>query len=301
MKLPQLRYFIGVCSHQSLSATARELGVSQPCISNALAELEREFGLSLFYRHSKRLTLTREGEEFLRCARELCRQADETDALLRRLAGTRPPLRIGIPGRTNSVLGPQLLTAFRRQQPGIPLELVEYPSPQVAQAVAEGALELGIVVFNHPGMERFNRCIFYHTEMQLCLHRSNPLAAQPRLTFSQIGRQPLISLRGGPYSNELFRRHFAQAGLEPNILLHTNQVLTMLRAIQQNLAAGFLFPENAADFPGLCCRPVEGVQPVTVGLIWPKGGTLSSSAADFLHFVGSSAAQTLKNEKAGPV
>ena len=61
MTIDQLRYFQAVCTYDSISRAAEILNISQPSISNAIANLENEFGVKLFTRYHKRLKLTDEG------------------------------------------------------------------------------------------------------------------------------------------------------------------------------------------------------------------------------------------------
>ena len=72
MTLIQLKYFQTICKYNNITRASAELHVSQPSLSNAVKELEREFGVSLFTRRSRGLELTPEGRYFL----------DEADKLL---------------------------------------------------------------------------------------------------------------------------------------------------------------------------------------------------------------------------
>ena len=61
MTLIQLKYFQTICKYNNITRASAELHVSQPSLSNAVKELEREFGVSLFTRRSRGLELTQEG------------------------------------------------------------------------------------------------------------------------------------------------------------------------------------------------------------------------------------------------
>ena len=65
MKITQLEYFCATCRHHSITQAARELYVTQPAISSAIRELEKEFSINLFIRSKNHVTLTKEGELFL--------------------------------------------------------------------------------------------------------------------------------------------------------------------------------------------------------------------------------------------
>ena len=64
MKITQLEYFCATCRHHSITQAARELYVTQPAISSAIRELEKEFSINLFVRSKNHVTLTKEGELF---------------------------------------------------------------------------------------------------------------------------------------------------------------------------------------------------------------------------------------------
>ena len=64
MKIIQLEYFCAVCRYHSITQAAQKLYVTQPAISNAIRELEKEFSVSLFSRTKNHIVLTKEGEAF---------------------------------------------------------------------------------------------------------------------------------------------------------------------------------------------------------------------------------------------
>ena len=72
MNLIQLKYFHAVCQFQTVSEAAEYLYISQPSLSNAIKELENEFGVALFRRHHRGMTLTEEGR--VRVFPESCMQ-----------------------------------------------------------------------------------------------------------------------------------------------------------------------------------------------------------------------------------
>ena len=71
MKFIQLEYFCAVSRYHSITQAAQQLYVTQPAISTAIRELEKEFSVRLFIRSKNHMTLTKEGEIFYRKAEEL--------------------------------------------------------------------------------------------------------------------------------------------------------------------------------------------------------------------------------------
>ena len=73
MKLTQLEDFCVAARYHNITKAAKELFVTQPSISNAIKALEEEFGVNLFFRNNNKLTLTPEGELFIRVQKDFLR------------------------------------------------------------------------------------------------------------------------------------------------------------------------------------------------------------------------------------
>lgn len=91
MKIIQLEYFCAVARYHSISEAARQLYVTQPAISNAIRELEKEYAIRLFFHGKNKLSLTSEGEQFYRTAEALLKQVENASVQLqaRRLSHFR--------------------------------------------------------------------------------------------------------------------------------------------------------------------------------------------------------------------
>ncbi len=71
MDFTQLSYFIAIAKHGNFSAAARQFYVSQPCISHQIQMMEKELGMALFERNTRKVTLTPAGEIFLEDAKKM--------------------------------------------------------------------------------------------------------------------------------------------------------------------------------------------------------------------------------------
>ena len=85
MTLQQLRYVTAVAEAGTVSGAAKALFISQPSLTAAIQELEREMGITIFLRTNRGVVLSREGDEFLGYARQVLMQAE----LLEQRYGTR--------------------------------------------------------------------------------------------------------------------------------------------------------------------------------------------------------------------
>lgn len=78
----ELRFFATIATCGSLSAAARELGISTPAVSKRLAQMEARIGVPLISRTTRRMSLTPEGEVFLEHARRILADIDDLDQLM---------------------------------------------------------------------------------------------------------------------------------------------------------------------------------------------------------------------------
>ena len=76
MTIKQLQYAVTVAETGNMTEAARKLFIAQPSLTSAIHELEKEYGITLFFRSNKGIELTPEGDEFLGYARQVLEQAN---------------------------------------------------------------------------------------------------------------------------------------------------------------------------------------------------------------------------------
>lgn len=74
MRIQQLHYIVKIVETGSMNEAAKQLFITQPSLSNAIRDLEREMGIDIFIRNPKGITLTKDGVEFLSYARQILEQ-----------------------------------------------------------------------------------------------------------------------------------------------------------------------------------------------------------------------------------
>ena len=104
MNITQLKYFHAVAAYHTVSLAAQHLYISQPSLSNAIAALEKEFSVSLFYRRYNGMFLTPEGTKLYNSTKELLSRFDEVEEMMRAMGNDRKQLRLGIPPMIGSFI-----------------------------------------------------------------------------------------------------------------------------------------------------------------------------------------------------
>lgn len=146
MTLEQLRIFLAVAERLHFTRAAEALHLTQSAVSAAIAALEGCYGTRLFDRVGRHVELTAEGTAFAAEAREVLRAAERAARTLDELAGlTRGALAlIGSQTVANYWL-PPLLYRFHQRHPGVAVTLSVGNTAQVAAAVKDGSVDLGVV------------------------------------------------------------------------------------------------------------------------------------------------------------
>lgn len=125
MKLSQLQYFQAVRKYGSISKAAEIIHITQPSISNAIRQLENEFGLNLFYRVNGRLRLTEAGKGFSGHVNEILRKVENTERRMASLGQESSVIKVGIPSVIGSALFPTIFSGFNAARPYVSLEIHE--------------------------------------------------------------------------------------------------------------------------------------------------------------------------------
>lgn len=119
-----LHVFARVVETGSFSAVARETGTSHSAVTRLVSQLEDHFGVRLFHRTTRHLSLTEDGQELLAHARTILDSAQEMEAALgRQRASPTGLVRLGVPPAVATLLVPRLPAVFERH-PGLSVEMV---------------------------------------------------------------------------------------------------------------------------------------------------------------------------------
>src|SRR5438067_7478140 len=136
LDLRRLRLFVEVVRRGGFSHAAKVVFAAQPTVSKAVKQLEDELGVALLDRGARRSTPTAAGEIVYRRALVLLTASEDLSAELDELRGLkRGRLRVGFLRIGSSALFAPLFASFRRQYPGIEVQLTVHDSKRLEEAL----------------------------------------------------------------------------------------------------------------------------------------------------------------------
>lgn len=270
MNLTQLKYFQAVCQYNNVTKAANALHVSQPSVSMAIIQMEREYGIPLFRRNKKRLALTSEGEMFLRHAQNILEMIQHTEERMLELGQKRKCLRIGVPPLTGTFAFNPLYFSFKEAFPSIDVEIQESPSSKNIEEVSEEFLHIALATSHTIVNDHLNVLPLRNIQIMLCVNPNHPLSKESQITFDRLKDEPLIFFRKGSKYNELLFQEFNRLGIQPRLLMFSSQVHTIKEFVSRGIASAFIFDGLANLFEGQIAIPLVGLPSREVNLIWKK-------------------------------
>lgn len=285
MNLNQLEYFCTAVRCRSVTGAAKKLYVTQPAISGAIRELEKEFSVSLFSHKRSKLVLTEDGQRFYERAELLLREVEAAKLQLHDLGGVRQPVSVGIPPLWGTTLFPKLLQGFREKYPDIRLTFYEYGSARAAALVKESELDVALVNLSLNDPDKFHSVRIGRDHFVAAMDPAHPLAGRHSVTLEELAGQPLVMYNTDSVQNHSIRSRFDRMGIVPNILIYTSQICTIKTMLHNNTCVSFFYASLLQDHPDIVGVPIEPRIEQQVGLIWRKERYTPSSTEAFISFV----------------
>ncbi|MGW2718323.1 LysR family transcriptional regulator [Streptomyces sp. NPDC001492] len=276
MDLQQMRYVVAVAETRNFTRAAERCFVVQSSLSHRIAGLERELGVKLFARSSRRVEVTPAGAAFVAGARECLAAADRAAADAAAATGVvRGRLAVGVIVTTAAVDVPELLQRYRARHPDVRVALRSGRSDELAAAVRGGDLDiafLGVPENETPlGVEAV---VLGHDEHVLVVAAGHRLAGAPGVTLREIAEETFVDFVSGTLARAQSDQAFAAAGLVRDVAYEAGVVELITRLIARGLGiallpSAFIRP-RAADDPGLALVPVVDGPHRTEYLVWNR-------------------------------
>lgn len=260
MTLIQLHYLIVIAETNSLNKAAEQLYVSQPSLTSAIKELEKELGVTLLYRSGRGVTLTNDGVEFLLYAKQLYSQYE---AVLEKYGmGGAHKKKFGVSTQHYSFA----VKAFVDMAKEFDMSRYEFAVRETRTAegirdVSTMKSEVGILYlcdFNRKSMEKLLKSAsleFHHLiecQAYVYIWKNHPLAKEKTIRFEQLNGYPCLSFEQGDNSSFYFAEEILSTN-EYSQVIKANDRATMLNLMVglngYTLCSGIICEElNGSDY-----------------------------------------------------
>src|SRR5947209_2715223 len=252
--------FRAVAHERSFSRAARRLALSQPSVSNQVAALEREVGVSLLERRPGGLRLTPEGAILLEHADAIADRLGLAEAQLGGAAERqRTRLRIGALPSALAGFVPAAIARVRERHPETRVTFDEGTSEELSRRLASGELDLAIAYQDttwprteSPGVQRHH---LLHEEFLVALPPHHRLAGEEEVALGDLRDDDWTAA----LTDGVIVRACRAAGFEPRLVSLTHDQLAIRGLIIRGLAVTLVAELLADPSKDLALRPIAGM------------------------------------------
>lgn len=244
--LTSLQLFVAVCELGSIGRAAEREFIAASAVSKRLSDLETAVDTALLYRHSRGVTLTPAGESLLHHARTVLFGLERMQGELSEYAdGVRGHVRMHANISAIVQFLPEDLGAFARAHSQVKIDLQEHLSPDVLQAVREGAADLGLC---HTGAaaepEGLQSRPYRSDRLVLVVPQGHGLSRHAAIKFEAILDCDIVGLQANSSISLAMQQAAAQAGRPLRQRIQVTGLDAMCRMIDNGLGVGLL-PDRA--------------------------------------------------------
>lgn len=260
IEVRQARYFAAVAEELHFGRAAERLRMSQPPLSQAIRQLERQLGAQLLERNSRTVTLTEPGRVFLQHCYSLVAASERAQTAAEQAqAGYLGTLTVGAVTSAFSEPLPAILGRFRAERPRIELRARELDTPEGIQALLHQHLDIAVIRYGGNDT-RLHSDPLRRDHLVAAVPEDHELATDNSVDLADLAEQPWVWIPRAispTYHDELLAA-CRQSGFSPEPRHEANSIHSQLAMVGCGLGVG-LVPHTSSrpPMPGVACLPLR--------------------------------------------
>lgn len=256
--LTDLRLFLTVVEHGSLTRGARAVNLALASVSERILGMEAALGTALLERTRRGVRTTAAGDALMRHARLILGQVEQMRGELRIYAtGLKGHIRLLSNTAALAAFVPQQLCRFLAAYPDLSIDLDELPSSAIVLALAEGRADLGVVA-DIADLASLQTHLIAHDQLVVVANRTHRLGGQEHVAFADIIDEAFVGLADAALEIHLAERA-ARLGRQLNYRVQLRSVEHVGLLVDANIGIAILSEFSAAALrrPGLASLPLS--------------------------------------------
>lgn len=290
----QLRYIIEIAQSGSISLAAQRLFITQPSLSKSVADLEKEMGITIFYRGSRGVMLSPDGVKFLAYARQVVEQAD----LLEQQYKFGTPVRrvFALSAQHYAVVASAFIDLVREyREDQYEFTLRESRTYDIIEDVRTQRSELGILFLSHFNREVLLRIIrdaelefvpLFTARPHIFVSTDHPLARRSSVTLDELRSYPRLVYEQGLHNSFYFSEEPHSTAESPKNIVVTDRatLFNLLVGLGAYTISSGIIHQDASG-SRITSVPLESDEIMQIGYLHPKDQPLSRLGQRYLEFL----------------
>lgn len=258
----RLQVLCEVARRGSLSGAAEALTYTPSAISQQIAALEREAGVTLVERRARGVVLTEAGRVLVEHAELVLAELEAAEAALAELSALRRGhLRFASFATAGATIVPRAVDAFSALHPQVDVRVEQATSAAGIVRLRQGRLDIVLTVDQNSGPD-VEITELFDDPFRVALHRTHPRAGEPTLHLADLAGEKWIDVPRNAPDGEVLARAYEQLGIKVHVAYESDDYTAIHELVGAGLGVALLpdlafFPANA----DVVLRPLTGASP----------------------------------------
>ncbi len=268
MDFREMLYITTVADCRSITAAARKLYISQPSLSHIVSKVEQDVGVKLFDRGTSPLTITYAGEKYVETARKILLMSDNLrKELIDAGLGEKGRINFGMPTERAGYMLPAVIPEFKKQYPGIELQVMEAKSDELLKAILRDDISFYVIPRSQGELPVGLKAESIYREQLLLVAEESMLTEDMFLdessvlnmtegkrknrcvNLSKMANLPFVMLKKGHAIRKKTDLVLRQYGIDPKIMIELSSCISAVQLAAAGLGVAIV-PQRAIDALG---------------------------------------------------
>ena len=237
--LRQLKTFIAVAEYKKMSEAAKHLYISQPTVSQIIAELEKDYDTQLFERIGKELRITAAGNLLLKSALEILAIHDNLEQDMKNINSIRP-FRIGATMTIGNNMIADIVQKLEKRYPDIECYVYIDNTRNIESKLAQNELDIALVEGNIIHQEIIKTPIYQDDLCLICSSRHRFAKKRTNISIDELREEKFILREKGSGTRAIFESIMKNQHLPFKAKWEAGSSKAIIEAVIRNLGLGFI-------------------------------------------------------------
>ena len=294
MTIQQLKYIVTVAEKGKINEAARTLFISQPSLTNAIHELEKELGFDIFNRTNRGIAATTRGTKFLSYARQVVEQMSLLESTFLETVPEKQHFQVSTQHYSFVV---DAFVNFLKEvdYKEYDVTLRECRTAEIIEDVKNARSQLGFLYissFNEKVMQKFikdNHLEFkplFEAKPHIFINKDHPLASKGLVDLSDLAEYPYLSFEQGEYNSFYFAEEILSTNIRDKVIRVSDRatLFNLLRGLNgYTISTGIISKELNGE--SIISRPLNVDEQIQLGYIKRKNEPNGVHADHFLELL----------------
>ncbi|WDP92689.1 MAG: LysR family transcriptional regulator [Desulfobacter sp.] len=248
ISIAQIKILDAVDREKNFSRAAQYLGISQPAVSLQLRELQKRYGVGIYFRRGKQIHLSELGVELVKTGRKVLGLLAEMDASLKE-AGDLLTGRIHI-GLSCHYFVKGLIAEFMGCYPGVRVKASIGHSESLMAEVLDCRMDVAEVTALQPD-PRLHHFKYSEQEILLFIASTHPWAAKGKMDIRALHGERMVALHSPSMTRQIFNRRLDEENICPKIMLELDNWDAMKEVVAAGVGFGIALEDEFGPDPRL--------------------------------------------------